>query len=61
MIKVKSLEVREIEYNYESRPKIKSMDDVVTAVKPLIADPDKEHFIALYLNTKNGILKQGKR
>ncbi len=58
MIKVRSLEVREIEYTYETRPKIKSMDDVVKAVKPLMADPNKEHFIALYLNTKNGILRQ---
>jgi DNA repair protein RadC len=34
------------------------MDDVIKAVKPLIADPNKEFFVALYLNTKNGIIKQ---
>ncbi|MDO8725917.1 MAG: DNA repair protein RadC [Candidatus Methanoperedens sp.] len=58
MIKVKSLEVREIEYTYDKRPKINSMDDVVRIVKPMIADPNKEFFMALYLNTKNGVLKQ---
>lgn len=58
MIKVKSLEIREIEYSYDKRPKITGMDDVIKAVKPLIADPNKEFFIALYLNTKNGIIKQ---
>jgi DNA repair protein RadC len=58
MIKVKSLEVREIEYSYDKRPKISGMNDVIEAVKPMIADPNKEFFIALYLNTKNGILKQ---
>ncbi len=58
MIKVKSLEVREIEYSYEKRPKISGMDDVVNAVKPMIADANKEFFLALYLNTKNGIIKQ---
>jgi DNA repair protein RadC len=58
MIKVKSLEVREIEYSYEQRPKINSMDDVVQVVKPMIADPNKEFFVALYLNIKNGVLKQ---
>jgi DNA repair protein RadC len=58
MIKVKSLEIREIEYSYDKRPKISGMDDVIKAVKPLIADPNKEFFIALYLNTKNGIIKQ---
>jgi DNA repair protein RadC len=58
MIKVKSLEVREIEYSYDQRPKINSTDDVVQAIKPMIADLNKEFFIALYLNTKNGILKQ---
>ncbi len=58
MIKIKSLEVREIEYTYDKRPKISSMDDVVNAAKPMITDPNKEFFIALYLNTKNGILKQ---
>jgi DNA repair protein RadC len=58
MIKVKSLEVREIEYSYDKRPKINGMNDVVETVKPMIADPNKEFFIALYLNTKNGILKQ---
>jgi DNA repair protein RadC len=58
MIKVKSLEVREIEYSYDKRPKISSMDDVVQIVKPMITDLNKEFFIALYLNTKNGVLKQ---
>ena len=58
MIKVKSLEVREIEYSYDKRPKINGMSDVVEAVKPMIADPNKEFFMALYLNTKNGVLKQ---
>jgi DNA repair protein RadC len=58
MIKVKSREVREIEYSYDKRPKINGMNDVVEAVKPMIADPNKEFFIALYLNTKNGMLKQ---
>ncbi len=58
MITIKSLEVREIEYTYDKRPKISSMDDVVKAAKPMITDPNKEFFIALYLNTKNGILKQ---
>ncbi|CAG0940330.1 hypothetical protein BROC_00987 [Candidatus Brocadiaceae bacterium] len=58
MIKVKSIEVREIEYTYENRPKINGMDDVVHAIKPMIADQNKEFFIALYLNTKNGILKK---
>ena len=58
MIKVKSLEIREIEYSYDKRPKISGMDDVIKAVKPLIADQNKEFFIALYLNTKNGVLKQ---
>jgi DNA repair protein RadC len=58
MIKVKSLEVREIEYSYDKRPRISDMNDVVKAVIPMIADPNKEFFIALYLNTKNGILKQ---
>jgi DNA repair protein RadC len=58
MIKVKSIEVREIEYSYEKRPKISSMDDVVKTVKPMIADSNKEFFMALYLNTKNGVLKQ---
>jgi DNA repair protein RadC len=58
MIKVKSIEVREIEYSYEKRPKISSMDDVVQIVKPMIADSNKEFFMALYLNTKNGVIKQ---
>jgi DNA repair protein RadC len=58
MIKVKSLEIREIEFSYDKRPKISGMDDVIKAVKPLIADQNKEFFIALYLNTKNGIIKQ---
>lgn len=58
MIKVKSLEIREIEYTYETRPKIQSPEDVSKVVKPLISDPNKEHFITLYLNTKNGVLKQ---
>ena len=58
MIKVKSLEIREIEYSYDKRPKISGMDDVIKAVKPLIADQNKEFFITLYLNTKNGIIKQ---
>jgi DNA repair protein RadC len=58
MIKVKSLEIREIEYTYDKRPKISGMDDVIKAVKPMISDPNKEFFMALYLNTKNGILKQ---
>ena len=58
MIKVKSLEVREIEYSYDKRPKISGMDDVIKTVKPMIADQNKEFFIALYLNTKNGIIKQ---
>jgi len=58
MIKVKSLEIREIEYSYDRRPKISGMEDVIKAVKPLIADQNKEFFIALYLNTKNGIIKQ---
>ena len=58
MIKVKSLEIREIEYSYEKRPKISGMDDVIKAVKPMIADQNKEFFITLYLNTKNGIIKQ---
>ncbi len=58
MIKVRSLEVREIEYTYETRPKINGMDDVINTIKPLIADPNKEFFITLYLNTKNGILRQ---
>ncbi len=58
MIKVKSLEIREIEYSYDKRPKISGMEDVIKAVKPLIADPNKEFFIALFLNTKNGIIKQ---
>jgi len=58
MIKVKSLEIREIEYSYDKRPKISGMDDVIKAVKPLIADQNKEFFIALYLNTKNGVLKK---
>ena len=58
MIKIKSLEIREIEYSYDKRPKISGMDDVIKAVKPMIADQNKEFFIALYLNTKNGIIKQ---
>ena len=58
MIKVKSIEVREVEYTYESRPKISNMEDVAKVVKPLIADTNKEFFITLYLNTKNGILRQ---
>jgi DNA repair protein RadC len=58
MIKVKSLEIREIEYSYDKRPKISGMDDVIKAVKPMIADQNKEFFITLYLNTKNGIIKQ---
>jgi DNA repair protein RadC len=58
MIKVKSLEIREIEYSYDKRPKISGMDDVIKAVKPMIADANKEFFVALYLNTKNGIIKQ---
>ena len=58
MIKVKSIEIREIEYSYDKRPKISGMDDVVQVVKPMIADPNKEFFMALYLNTKNGVLKQ---
>jgi DNA repair protein RadC len=58
MIKIKSLEVREIEYSYDKRPKISSMEDVVKTVKPMIADPNKEFFMALYLNTKNGVMKQ---
>jgi DNA repair protein RadC len=58
MIKIKSLEIREIEYSYNKRPKISGMDDVIKAVKPMIADQNKEFFIALYLNTKNGIIKQ---
>ena len=44
--------------SYDKRLKISSMDDVVKNVKPMIADPNKEFFMALYLNTKNGVLKQ---
>ena len=58
MVKVKSFEIREVEYTYETRPKIVGPEDVVKTVKPMIADPNKEFFITLYLNTKNGILKQ---
>jgi DNA repair protein RadC len=58
MIKVKSLEIREIEYSYDKRPKISIMEDVIKTVKPLISDPNKEFFMALYLNTKNGVMKQ---
>jgi DNA repair protein RadC len=58
MIKVKSLEVREIEYSYDKRPKINGMDDVIKTFKPMIADANKEFFVTLYLNTKNGIIKQ---
>lgn len=58
MIKVKSLEIREIEYSYDKRPKINGMDDVVNVVKPMIADENKEFFIALFLNTKNCIMRQ---
>lgn len=58
MIKIKSLEVREIEYSYDKRPKISDVSDVVKAVKPMIADTNKEFFVALYLNTKNCILRQ---
>ncbi len=58
MVKVKSLEIREITYTYETRPRIHSPEDVSNIVKPLISDPNKEHFITLYLNTKNGILIQ---
>lgn len=49
MKKVKSLEIREVEYSYDTRPKINGMSDVVKAVKPMIADPNKEFFITLYL------------
>ena len=59
MITIKSLEVREIEYSYDKRPKISGMGDVVQIVKPMIADPNKEFFMALYLSTKNGVLKGG--
>jgi hypothetical protein len=41
MIKVKSLEVREIEYFCDKRPKIKGTDDVVQVVKSIIADANK--------------------
>jgi DNA repair protein RadC len=58
MIKVKSFEIREIEYSYDKRPKINSMFDVIQIVKPMIADPNKEFFMALYLNTKLGVIKQ---
>lgn len=58
MVKIKSLEIREVTYTYETRPQIHSPEDVSRVVKPLIADPNKEHFITLYLNTKNGIMKQ---
>ncbi|MDO8727148.1 MAG: hypothetical protein Q7J35_13850 [Candidatus Methanoperedens sp.] len=44
MIKIKSLEIREIEYSYEKRPKINGMDDVVKAVKPMIADPSIKYY-----------------
>jgi hypothetical protein len=47
MIKIKSLEVREIEYSYDKRPKINGMDDVIKAVKPMIAYQNKEFFVAL--------------
>jgi hypothetical protein len=46
MIKVKSLKIREIEYSYEKRPEISGMDDVIKAVRPMIADANKEFFIA---------------
>jgi DNA repair protein RadC len=59
MIKVRSLEVRDVEYSHETRPKINGMDDGINAVRPLIADPNKKFFIVLYPNTKNGMLKQG--
>lgn len=60
MVKVKSLEVREVEYTYETRPKIVGSEDMAKTIKPLIVDPYKEFFICLYLNylnTRNGILK----
>jgi len=46
MIQVKSFEVREIEYTYDERPKINSMDDVVRVVKPMTSDSNKEFFSA---------------
>jgi DNA repair protein RadC len=58
MIKVRSLEIREIEYSYDKRPRINGMDDVIKAVKPMIADANKEFFVTLFLNTKNGIIRQ---
>ncbi len=58
MITIKSLEVKEIEYSYETRPKIMGFVDVVKNAAPMIAYPNKEFFISFYLNTKNGILRQ---
>ncbi len=45
-------------YHEEPRPKISSSRDVYNLVSPALNNLTKEHFIAMYLNTKNRVIKQ---
>jgi DNA repair protein RadC len=44
-------------YTAEPRPRIKSSKDVYNLLAPKMRDLKKERFIALYLNTKNALLR----
>ena len=44
--------MKEIKGAWRKHPILKDMDYAVEAVKPMIANLNKEFFIALYLNTK---------
>lgn len=55
MIKIKILELRERFEKYETRPNVGSPEKVYALVKPMMP-PDKEQFVLLSLNTKNGVI-----
>lgn len=42
----------------EERPKIRSPRDVFNLIGPGLRDEKREHFVALLLDTKNGVLRQ---
>lgn len=42
----------------EERPKIRSPQDVYNLIGPSLRDAKKEHFLALLLDTKGGVLRQ---
>jgi hypothetical protein len=42
----------------EERPKIRSPQDVYNLLGPALRDEKREHFVALLLDTKGGVLRQ---